>query len=87
MSWSLTRPNTTLRVTKFAPEAETLVAGLTAEAHEAYRAKREAECRKIDPIVRQNALDWIDMPEWRVEELARKYAPEDAYEPDEVDDE
>jgi hypothetical protein len=26
-------------------------------------------------------------PDWRIEELAHKYAPIDAYEPDEVDDE
>lgn len=48
MSWSLTRPNTTLRVTKFAPETETPVAGLTDEARAAHRAKRAAECAKVE---------------------------------------
>jgi hypothetical protein len=49
MSWSITRPNTTLRVTKFAPETEPLFAGLTPEAREAHRAKRAAECAKVEP--------------------------------------
>lgn len=51
MSWSLSRPNTTLRVTKFAPETETPVAGLTDEARAAHRAKRAAECAKVEPAM------------------------------------
>lgn len=41
-----------------------------------HRLKRAAEQRKAEPA--------IEYPDWRVEELARKYAPDDAYQPDEV---
>ena len=30
-------------------------------------------------------MNETDMPDWRKDELARKYAPIDAYEPDEPD--
>lgn len=49
MNWQLRKPNVALAVTRFAPETEPLFAGLTPEAREAHRAKRAAECRKIEP--------------------------------------
>jgi len=63
---------------------------LTAKA--AHKERRLRECAKVepamelDPVIRQNALDWVEMPDWRIEELGRKYAPKDAYEPDEVEE-
>jgi hypothetical protein len=48
MSWSLRKPNVTLRVTRFKP-ARDLVAGLTAAARAAHRAKRARECRRVIP--------------------------------------
>lgn len=46
MNWSLSKPNVSLRVTKFAPK---VVAGLSDEARAALQAKRETECRKVKP--------------------------------------
>lgn len=57
--------------------------------------------KKLPPIVtpqaqieanraQERALDWAMgriFPDWRVEELGRKYAPEDAYMPDDVEEE
>jgi hypothetical protein len=43
---------------------------------------------KLDPA--PNTPDEIEQgdwyPQWRIEELALKYSPPDAYEPDEVDE-
>jgi hypothetical protein len=49
MSWSLSKPNVSLRVTKFAPKSAPVPAGLSPEAREAHRANREAECAKVEP--------------------------------------
>ena len=91
MSWNRSKPTVEVRVTRFVPEIAPATAGLSDEDREAHRAKRAKECAKVEPAIdldaRQNALEYLDMPEWRLEELARKYAPEDAYQPDEVDDE
>ena len=63
---------------------------LTAKA--AHKERRRRECAKVepamelDPVVRKNALDWAEIPDWRIEELTRKYAPEDAYEPDDYEE-
>jgi hypothetical protein len=50
VSWSLSKPNVALRVTKFSPDSEQApVAGLTPAEREAHRANREKECAKIEP--------------------------------------
>lgn len=46
MSWSLSKPNVSLRVTKF---AQKLKAGLSDEYRAALQAKRKKECRKVKP--------------------------------------
>jgi len=51
MNWQLRKPNVALAVTKFAPETETPIAGLTDEAREAHQAKRAAECAKVEPAM------------------------------------
>lgn len=42
---------------------------------DAHKLARARECKKVEPA--------IEYPEWRLEELGRKYAPRDAYEPNE----
>lgn len=41
----------------------------------------------LDTISQATIATELDLPDWRREELARKYAPVDAYEPDDVSDE
>ena len=78
MSWSIRRENVKLRVTKFAPDpAPAATAPSIRPAIEAHKERRRREQKKIEPA----------FPSWRREELARKYAPVDAYQPDEVCDE
>lgn len=53
MSWSLSRPNVALRVTRFLPEVAPAVepkpiAGLTQKLRAEWRAKRARECAKRD---------------------------------------
>lgn len=45
---------------------------------DAHKLARARECRKVEPA--------IEYPDWRLEELGRKYAPVDAYEPNEVNE-
>lgn len=65
MSWP-TPPKVRLAVARFAPDADKPVAGLTDEERAAHREKRAAEQLKVEPAY----------PDWRVEELARKYSDE-----------
>lgn len=53
MSWSLSKPDVALRVTKFAPR---VIAGLSAEARAALRVKRDRECRKVKVSRRGHAV-------------------------------
>lgn len=73
MSWSIRRENVRLRVAKFAPDPPPPRS--IRPAIEAHKERRKREQQKVEPV----------FPEWRREELARKYAPVDAYQPDEVD--
>lgn len=63
MNWQLRKPNVALAVTKFAPETEPLFAGLTPEAREAHRAKRAAECAKVEPAIDLSADVGFDEPD------------------------
>lgn len=63
MSWP-PQPKVRLAVTRFAPDKP--VAGLTPDERAAHREKRQAECAKVEPTY----------PDWRREELARKYSDE-----------
>lgn len=49
MSWSLTRPHVSLRVTQF--KVARPIAGLKPEVRAAFKAKRERECRKVEPKI------------------------------------
>lgn len=49
MSWSIKRPDVSLRVARFAPDKP--VAGLTDEQRAAHRERRAAECAKVEPEI------------------------------------
>lgn len=49
MSWSLSRPGVSLRVTRF--KAVRPIAGLKPEARATFKAKRARECRKVEPKI------------------------------------
>lgn len=51
MSWSLTRPNVAVRVTRFAPDTAKPIAGLSPLARALHRDRREKETRKVEPAV------------------------------------
>lgn len=52
MSWSLSKPNVQLRVTKFASQRKPVpIAGLTDAARESHRAARAVECAKVEPPI------------------------------------
>jgi hypothetical protein len=55
MSWSLSRRNVALRVTKFAPQTDRLIAGLSPLFRALWRDKREKECRKVAPALELNS--------------------------------
>lgn len=64
MSWSIRRLNVLLRVTRFEPEQQApLPAGLTPQQREAFRAKRERECRKVEPAIDLDADLGSDEPD------------------------
>lgn len=64
MSWQLRKTNVSLRVTRFAPKADTPVAGLTPEQRAEYRQARERECAKVEPAVDLDAdLGAVELPE------------------------
>lgn len=70
MSWSLSKRNVSLRVTKFAPETDKPIAGLTDEAREAHRTKREAECAKVEPAmelapIESEPEDYREYGDWK----------------------
>lgn len=56
--------------------------------HDALRkqVKEEGDRTKVELAEGHERFRELTMPDWRREELARKYAPEDAYEPDDVED-
>jgi hypothetical protein len=71
VSWKLRKSDVGLRVTRFLPEvAPAQPAGLTDKQRAALRQRRERECAKVEPA--------IDYPDWRIEELARKYGGSDS---------
>lgn len=72
MNWTLRKPNVALAVTKFAPETEMPVAGLTDEARAAHRAKRAAECAKVEPAMELDVH--TDDPEPEYGDPRRDYA-------------
>lgn len=47
MSWSIRKNNVLLRVTKFAPDVDRPVAGLTTEQRAEHQARRSRETRKV----------------------------------------
>lgn len=48
MSWALGKPNVRLAVTRFAPDVDRPVAGLTAEQRAEHQARRARETRKYE---------------------------------------
>jgi hypothetical protein len=61
MTWPLRRPNVTLQVAKFAPDTAAPIAGLPPDVREAHRARREAECKRVEPAyeVRKACNVWL----------------------------
>lgn len=53
MSWSLSRRNVALRVTRFNTSEPKPVAGLSPLVRALWRDKRERECKKVAP-----AMEW-----------------------------
>jgi hypothetical protein len=55
VNWSLRKADVGLRVTKFAPQTEKPVAGLSPYIRALWRDKREKECRKVAPALELNS--------------------------------
>lgn len=51
MSWNLRKTNVSLAVTRFSPDVDRPIAGLTAEQRAEHRARREQECAKVEPAL------------------------------------
>lgn len=59
----------------------------TDEQREAYQTIEQQRADALLEIKRQGNTASPLYPEWRSAELARKYAPADAYEPDDIEEE
>ena len=74
-AWPLRKPDVDLRIARFLPEVAPAqpakpIAGLAPLVRALFRDRRAKECEKKP--------DAYEYPDWRVEELARKYGGRDS---------